>query len=127
MSDNVIDALRVHSMGVKKPFGDKDASMAALAAQGNRYYPLTGNGNVDEWGAVIKRQTEVFQRELQDKAVDRQNQARAYGDELSQAIKQKKQQTDLERFQKIGERDNMLRAVAEADNFDQMHFDRQRQ
>lgn len=73
MSDNVIDALKVHTMGVKKPFESKDASMKALAAQGNRYYPITGTGNVDEWGAVIKRQTEVFQRELQDKGVARAN------------------------------------------------------
>lgn len=73
VSNNVIDALKVHTMGVKKPFGDKDASMQALAAQGNRYYPIDGAGNVDEWGAVIKRQTEVFQRELQDKGIARAN------------------------------------------------------
>lgn len=55
MSSNVIDALKVHTMGVKKPFEDKGGSMKALADQGNRYYPIDGAGNVDEWGAVIKR------------------------------------------------------------------------
>ena len=29
-----------------------------------RYYPVDKNGNLDEWGAVIKHQTEVHYREL---------------------------------------------------------------
>ena len=36
-----------------------------------------------------------------------------YGEELNRAIMLKQQQQDVEKFNKIGERDNMLRAVAE--------------
>ena len=60
MSSSVIDALKVHTQGVKKPLGDKSGSIQHQAEQGNRYYPSDGQGNPDEWGAVIKRQTEVF-------------------------------------------------------------------
>ena len=56
-------------MGVKKPMPDKHGSMQNMAAQGNRYYPSDGQGNPDEWGAVIKRQTEVYNREVQEKQV----------------------------------------------------------
>ena len=61
---SVIDPLKVHTMGVKKPMNDKQGSMQAMAEQGNRYYPQDGRGNPDEWGAVIKRQTEVYNREV---------------------------------------------------------------
>ena len=65
----VVDSLKIHTMGVKKPMNDKQGSMQNMAAQGNRYYPQDGQGNVDEWGAVIKRQTEVYNREVQEKQV----------------------------------------------------------
>jgi hypothetical protein len=31
-----------------------------------RYYPTDPKGNVDEWGAVIKRQVENYEREQQE-------------------------------------------------------------
>ena len=52
---SVIDPLKVHTQGVKKPIEDKAGSMQVLQEQGNRYYPTDGQGNPDEWGAVIKR------------------------------------------------------------------------
>ena len=86
---SVIDPLKVHTMGVKKPLNDKQGQMQNLAEQGNRYYPSDGKGNPDEWGAVIKRQAEAFNREQQEKQAMRVNQARQYGEELDQAIRLK--------------------------------------
>lgn len=32
-----------------------------------RYYPIDAKGEVDEWGAVIKRQTEAYYRNEAEK------------------------------------------------------------
>ena len=34
-----------------------------------RYYPTDKHGNLDEWGAVIKRQAEAYNRQLEDNKV----------------------------------------------------------
>ena len=31
-----------------------------------RYYPVDRRGNLDEWGAVIKRQGEAHERQVQE-------------------------------------------------------------
>ena len=67
MSDQLFDPLKIHTQGVKKPLEDKGGKLQNLADNNQRYYPTDGRGNVDEWGAVIKRQTEAYQRETQDK------------------------------------------------------------
>jgi len=44
---------------------------------------------VDEWGAVIKRRTEAYNREQQEHQMMKQQQARQYGEELTQAMRLK--------------------------------------
>ena len=61
--DNLIDPLKIHTQGVKKPLEHKGGKLQTLADGGQRYYPTDAKGNLDEWGAVIKRQAEAYERE----------------------------------------------------------------
>ena len=60
MGDNLIDPLRMHAQGVKKPMEHKGEKLQALAHNNQRYYPKDAKGGVDEWGAVIKYQHEIY-------------------------------------------------------------------
>ena len=55
MSDNLIDPLKIHTQGVKKPLEDKGEKFNTLVNNNQRYYPSDNRGGIDEWGAVIKR------------------------------------------------------------------------
>jgi len=55
--------------GVKKPLEQKEEMIKGLPDQQKRYYPVDHRGNLDEWGAVIKHQSEVFQRENNEKHI----------------------------------------------------------
>ena len=63
--DAVMDPLKMHTAGVKKPFKEKEGKIQSLQENQERYYPVDPRGNLDEWGAVIKRQTEAFNRDIQ--------------------------------------------------------------
>ena len=91
----------------------KGEKLQALADNNQRYYPKDAKGGVDEWGAVIKFQQEIYQKQQQDMQNQKQSQARAYGDELQAAMRQKKAEQDVERRNRLGERDNMLYQVAQ--------------
>lgn len=52
--------------GVKKPLDQKQQKILDLPNQHKRYYPVTQNGQLDEWGAVIKHQVEVHEREKKE-------------------------------------------------------------
>ena len=95
MSGNLIDPLKMHTQGVKKPLEDKGEKLNALANNNQRYYPTDARGGLDEWGAVIKRQGEAYQREKETIASQKVNQARSYGMELQQAMQQKQKESDL--------------------------------
>ena len=82
---------------MKKPLEDKGGKLDALANNNQRYYPTDARGGLDEWGAVIKRQAEAYQREREEGQAAKVNQARSYGQELQQAMNQKLKQNDLER------------------------------
>ena len=84
--DNLIDPLRIHTQGVKKPMEDKGGKLQNLADNNQRYYPTDPRGNLDEWGAVIKRQTEAYNREQYEKSVAKAQNARQYGAELNAAM-----------------------------------------
>ena len=60
MGDNLIDPLRMRAQGVKKPMEHKGEKLQALADNNQRYYPKDAKGGVDEWGAVIKFQQEIY-------------------------------------------------------------------
>lgn len=54
MSEPLIDPLRIHTYGVKKPLEEKKEKIEKLHEQNQRYYPKDQKGDIDEWGAVIK-------------------------------------------------------------------------
>lgn len=110
--DNLIDPLKIHTQGVKKPLEHKGDKMQVLAQNNQRYYPKDAKGNVDEWGAVIKRQTEAYARDMQTNQIQKSAHARQYADDLQKAMKQKKDADEMERRNRLGERDTMLRQVA---------------
>ena len=83
MSDlNLIDPLKIHTQGVKKPLEDKGEKFDTLANNNQRYYPVDGHGGIDEWGAVIKRQVEAYARDREDQMAQKINLAHSYGQEL---------------------------------------------
>ena len=57
-----MDPLKM-AYGVKKPLDQKEEAIRGLPAQQKRYYPVDQYGRLDEWGAVIKHQVEVADRE----------------------------------------------------------------
>ena len=40
---------------------EKQGNITQLAEQNKRYYPSDQFGNIDEWGAVIKKQVETYE------------------------------------------------------------------
>ena len=66
---NMMDPFKIHAVGVKKPLEEKNASINNLYEQQQRYYPTDPRGNLDEWGAVIKRQAEAHKKALEDQQV----------------------------------------------------------
>lgn len=54
MSDPIVDPLKVHTFGVKRPLEEKKHEIEELYKQHKRYYPTDKTGDLDEWGAVIK-------------------------------------------------------------------------
>ena len=71
--------MKFKSYGVKKPLETKQDKIQALHDQNKRYYPIDVKGNLDEWGAVIKRQAEGYERMKQEQQVQNQVKARHYG------------------------------------------------
>jgi hypothetical protein len=54
MSDPLVDPLRIHTYGVKRPLEEKKGEIDELYRNNKRYYPKDKSGDIDEWGAVIK-------------------------------------------------------------------------
>ena len=109
--DAVMDPLKMHTAGVKKPMQEKEEKIQNLYNNQERYYPTDPKGNLDEWGAVIKRQTEAYQRDVQAQQVQKELNRQSYNQELTKAVQLKREQENLERAYRAGERDQMLRAV----------------
>ena len=86
---NMMDPLKIHAAGVKKPLEQKNDKIQNLYQDQMRYYPTDQKGNLDEWGAVIKRQAEAYNRQMEDNRVQKQLQAQSYGAELQRAMKLK--------------------------------------
>ena len=63
MSD-LIDPVKARAYGIKRPFDEKVERVAALHEEGKRYYPGDRKTGVDEWGAVIKHQSEMYEKSI---------------------------------------------------------------
>ena len=90
MSDAVMDPLKMHTQGVKKPLEQKGEKIQNLYNNQERYYPVDPKGNLDEWGAVIKRQTEAYNRDMETMKMARGANQQQYNHELAKAIQVKK-------------------------------------
>ena len=69
---NMMDPLKIHAAGVKKPLEQKSQKINNLYNEQMRYYPTDQKGNLDEWGAVIKKQTEAYNKHLDDQRIVKQ-------------------------------------------------------
>lgn len=70
----------MHSYGVKKPFDHKMEHIKKIQSSGNmRYYPINPKGNVDEWGAIIKKQVEAAQKVDEVVKFERNRYLKQYG------------------------------------------------
>ena len=74
-----VDPLKFHTFGVKKPMEEKQTKITQLQNNKQRYYPTDPQGNVDEWGAVIKRQVETYEREKQNEGIHQKQKIQEYG------------------------------------------------
>ena len=97
--DAVQDPLKM-KYGVKTPYGMKEEQIKQLYDNNKRYYPSDIRGNVDEWGAVLKHRTEVYQREQAEAQIQKQLHKKDYANELEQAIAQKKYAGEMEKMNK---------------------------
>ena len=70
MSD-IIDPLKLHTWGAKKPLTQKQDSIKALQLDNKRYYPNDKDGNIDEWGALIKHQGEMYKQQVEQDKVNK--------------------------------------------------------
>ncbi|CDW73158.1 UNKNOWN [Stylonychia lemnae] len=98
---------------------EKQEKINQLLENNKRYYPTDGKGNIDEWGAVIKRQVEAFelQKQLQDKV--KVHQMQNYGQkqqlwfiyhfrqELEKELQQQEDKKRILEMEKIVDRDNV--------------------
>jgi len=80
----LVDPLRVKSYGIKKDKSQKAENLKTIDDDNRRWYPVDYKGRVDEWGAVVKLQTEIFQKEQEIGKEMKQMQSKSYMTELDQ-------------------------------------------
>lgn len=64
-----------------------------------RYYPKDRTGNLDEWGAVIKHQSEMYKQEEQKDQIHKKSLQRDYYNELQRAQELKNKQSEFGKVQ----------------------------
>ena len=69
MSD-IIDPLKLHTWGAKKPVSQKHQGSKSLEPH-MRYYPKDRGGNVDEWGALIRHQGEMYKAQIEQDKINK--------------------------------------------------------
>lgn len=67
----------------------------ALPGQQKRYYPVTQGGNLDEWGAVIKHHTEVYEREKNETELQYRKGQVSYHKDLEKHLHEKEANLQL--------------------------------
>lgn len=106
--DAVMDPLKM-GHGVKKPLDQKAEKIQELQNNQKRYYPTSVTGDVDEWGAMQRHRTEVYQRQKAEEAIQKNLGQKDYHKELDQAVLNKQMQAQNERSHKDQEKDYMNR------------------
>ena len=58
---------------------EKQEKINQLIQNNQRYYPSDPTGNVDEWGAVLKKQVENYEREKMNEGYYQKLKIKEYG------------------------------------------------
>ena len=95
----MIDPLKMHAYSVKKPLDNKSEKINQLYEEQKRYYPVDRQGNIDEWGAIVKKQAENYEREQNEAKYRKQFMQKQYGDQLRQIMEEKELNQKMEKFQ----------------------------
>lgn len=120
MSEPLVDPLRVHTYGVKRPLEEKKGEIEKLYKDHKRYYPTDKKGDIDEWGAVIKNQNEMFTRLADAGKLQKKKFMEEYANELSnESDKRVREQKYNEMQQKQEELFQALTKKREADVLNQ--------
>lgn len=123
-AEAVMDPLKM-AYGVKKPLELKDEKIRGLPGQQMRYYPTDKRGNLDEWGAVIKHQHEVYERENNEsKSQYRQGQS-AYALDLQRAINEKQMNAKLQKDQINSDGDTLNKSLVMRDERNRQMMEQQ--
>ena len=96
----IMDPLKMHSAGVKKPLADKYERIQDLPNQQARYYPTNAKGDVDEWAAINRHKLEVYQREKAEEQIQKNLGKRDYHKELDEAVRAKQMKKEQENAHK---------------------------
>lgn len=117
----------MHTYGVKRPLDEKKEEIKELYNNSKRYYPSDAKVKVDEWGAVIKNQSEAFKRMEEQQQRDRKEQMRNYGGELESEVYNKlRKNKDSETEQKRMELEMALRKKEELDNLNMANMEKKK-
>ena len=128
MSDQLVDPLKVHTMGVKKPLEEKKDRIRQYYEEAKRYYPSNERVSVDEWGAVIKNQSEAFRRMEDEQKRARKAFQQDYGQELeSEVFNKLKKSKEAEMTEKQKEYQLALQKKNEYDNIQMNNQERKKQ
>ena len=106
-----VDPLKFHTYGIKKPIEQKQESIQNLYDQQKRYYPIDKHGQIDEWGAVIRKQAENYEREQNEAKIRKNFLQKQYGHELMLAAQKKEEDAKLEKLQKRDDYERMQKNI----------------
>eukprot|EP00347_Sterkiella_histriomuscorum_P016860 403351572 len=123
----LIDPLKFRSFGVKRPLDEKQQKINDLLESNKRYYPTDTKGNVDEWGAVIKRQTQAYEQQRQALEQQRVNQMQNYGQMLEKELHNQGEKKKMAIYEKNGEKEQLMRDVEEKRLREEMQREQEKQ
>lgn len=83
-----MDPLKM-AYGVKHPMTTKQDNIKGMPDQHKRYYPVDQHGQLDEWGALVKHQAEVHDREVAKKQNEALQQMKNYHQDLDKVVHEK--------------------------------------
>lgn len=92
------DTLKFKSFGWKKDYEQKRPHIEKVLAEHKQYYPPDSHGVIDEWKALIRNQSEVFQQEERLRKENEYSMKEQYRQELDRQMKEKQ-------FQQMADKD----------------------
>lgn len=105
------DTLKFKAFGWKRDYEQKRPHIEKVYKDHRQYYPPDAHGVIDEWQALIKNQTEVFQQEERLRKDQEYNQKEQYRLDLDRQMKEKKYRELAEKEKKTSEERMMQNKV----------------